>query len=86
VLRAERGGDVDPGGDSASSEWVRSSVTEAGCATSATRLAFERLPQLRLRQQAVDAEFHAAAGAGSVTAKQAGAWKSGFPSRCASAQ
>ena len=41
---------------------------------------------LGLGEQAVDAEFHAAPGAGSAAAKQAGAWKSGFPSGCASAQ
>src|SRR3546814_19022632 len=49
-------------------------------------LAFERLSEKRVRQQAVDTEFHELRGAGRLAAKQAGWWKSGAPGGCASAQ
>ena len=44
-------------------------------------LALERLPQFRVGEQAVDAEFHSALAPSSrsSTAKQAAMWKSGLP-------
>ncbi len=75
-----------PAAISASSEWVRSSRDRSGVRDQGDALAFQRLAQGGVCQQAVDTEFHGCSGGGSVSAKQAGAWKSGLPGGWASAQ
>ena len=80
VLRAERGGDIDAGGDQRVEAMRKVERDRSRMRDQRDALTFEGPAQLGLGEQAVDAEFHAPRGAASSAAKQAAAWKSGAPS------
>ncbi len=87
VLRAEGGGEVHPGQRRQSIQGVRQVRGHRGwMREQGHAAAFQRRAQLRVGDEAIDAELHASSGARTSQAKPSGWWKSGFPGGCASAQ
>ena len=88
MLRPERGGDLDAGGDERVEAVGQVARDRRRMGEQRDALAFERPAQLRLGEQPVDSEQgHGALLKASRAAKQSGSWKSGLsPGGCASAQ
>ena len=72
MLRAEGGGEIDPGRDQRVERMGEVCGDRGGMRDQRDAPAFQRLAQGGVCQQAVNAEFHVRSGGGSVTAKQAG--------------